>query len=299
MSRGRRMPSAVLTDQVAGHALGEILQASRVGELPEVRPTLRPVSLDRISAGSDLQTRAPFDPEEDAEDAALLESIRDVGVHQPVHLVGSGDRTYIIRSGHRRVGTARLAGLSEIPAIVWPEGTDAFDSALDTWLENLHRKDLAPLERGRMLAGLLERFDLPRSPASARKLGLSKTSFYRYLALLKAPSDIRQALQRGEIGVMQAEKLASIKDPEVRSDHLRVATESTAEPLVGEDLGRQSDSSPDGKLPVTDPGGDWSAGQRRGTGRRDPSWAAPKSLELARALKLDVLGVLDISFASQ
>ena len=166
MSRGRRMPSAVLTDQVAGHALGEILQAGRVGKLPEIRPSLKPVSLDQISAGSDLQTRAPFDPEEDPEDAALLESIRDVGVHQPVHLVGSGDHTYIVRSGHRRVSAARLAGLAEIPAIVWPEGTETFDSALDTWLENLHRKDLAPLERGRMLADLLERFDLPRTPAS-------------------------------------------------------------------------------------------------------------------------------------
>jgi ParB/RepB/Spo0J family partition protein len=291
------MPSAVLTDQVAGHALGEILKPGRVGKLPEVRPSLRPVSLDRISAGSDLQTRALFDPEEDAEDAALLESIRDVGVHQPVHLVGSGDRTYIIRSGHRRVSAARLAGLSEIPAIVWPEGTDAFDSALDTWLENLHRKDLAPLERGRMLAELLERFDLPRSPASARKLGLSKTSFYRYLALLSAPSDIRQALQRGEIGVMQAEKLASIKDPDVRSDHLRVATKGTAPSVADEDLGRQSDSSPEGKLPVTDPGVYSSAGLRRGTVRQDPSWASRKSLELSRALKLDIEDLAPITKA--
>ena len=78
-----------------------------------------------------------------------------------------------------------------------------------------------------MLAQMLERFDLPRSPASARKLGLSKTSFYRYLSLLNAPPDIRQALQRGEIGVMQAEKLASVDDPEDRGRLLRVATQGS------------------------------------------------------------------------
>jgi hypothetical protein len=54
---------------------------------------------------------------------------------------------------------------------------------------------------------------------------------------------------------------------------------------------------PDGKLPVTDPGGDSSAGQRRGTGRRDPSWASRKSLELSRALKLDIEDLAPITKA--
>ena len=48
MRRTRRTPSAVLTDQVAGDALGEILQAGSVGKLPEIRPSLEPVSLDQI-----------------------------------------------------------------------------------------------------------------------------------------------------------------------------------------------------------------------------------------------------------
>ena len=52
MSRGRRMPSAVLTDQVAGHALGEILQAGRVGKLPEIRPSLKPCLLIRYRQGA-------------------------------------------------------------------------------------------------------------------------------------------------------------------------------------------------------------------------------------------------------
>ena len=134
------------------------------------------------------------------------------------------------------------------------------------------------------LSGLTCR-GLPRPP---RKLELSKTSFYRYLALLNAPPDIRQALQRGEIGVMQAEKLASVDDPEDRMGLLRVATQGTPQPPIDEDHDNQGEASPDGKPPVTDPGVYSSRGQPRRAGRQDPSWAARKSLELARTLGLDI-----------
>ncbi len=148
MNHRRRGTSPVLTEQVAGGALREIMAAGGALRLPEARPALRQVPLDQIVSESDLQARGVFDPQHDPEDAEMVHSVREVGVRVPVHLQDKGDGTYRIRSGHRRVSAARLAGLGRLPAVVWPAEADAFDSALDTWLENLHRKDLSPLERG-------------------------------------------------------------------------------------------------------------------------------------------------------
>jgi len=152
----------------AGGVLGQILTIGGLHGLPTARPGLRDIALNRIVAGSELQTRALFNPKEDSRDAELVESVRQVGVRQSVHLQEQADGSYRIRSGHRRVNAARLAALERIPAIVWPPESDVFDSALDTWLKNLHRKDLAALERARMLALVLDRFGLPRSEKIAQ-----------------------------------------------------------------------------------------------------------------------------------
>lgn len=280
----RQKTSSILTDQVAGDALGEMFRSGETGALPEARPSLRNVRVDRIVAESDLQTRAPFDPETDTEDAELVESVREVGVRQPVHLLDRGDGTYRIRSGHRRVSAARSADRSEVPAIVWPAGTDALDSALDTFLENLHRKDLAPLERGRMLARILERFELPRSPDTARKLGLSKTSFYRYLALLKAPEDVQEALRDGGIGVMQAEKLATIEGPEIRSRLVEAAAAGAAPGRIEEMLRRHQAGDPVLDQP-TEGKADSGSEKSGPTGDEEKqSWASRKTHELGDAL---------------
>lgn len=280
----RRKTSSILTDQVAGDALGDMFRSGEKGALPEARPSLRNVQVDRIIAQSDLQTRAPFDPETDPADADLVGSVREVGVRQPVHLLDRGDGTYQIRSGHRRVSAARLADRSEVPAIVWPVGTAALDSALDTFLENLHRKDLAPLERGRMLARILERFELPRSPDTARKLGLSKTTFYRYLSLLDAPEDVQKALRDGGIGVMQAEKLATIEGPEIRSRLVKAAVAGAASDRIEETLRRHQAGEPVLDQLEERNAGSGSEESKPSAQEEDRSWASRKTHELSDAL---------------
>lgn len=286
MTQTRRRTSPVLMDQVAGDALGRIMRAGGPRPLPEVRPSLKQVALDRIVAGSDFQTRAPLNPEGDPQDAELVESVRQVGVRQPVHLLDQGDGTYCIRSGHRRVSAARLADLAKVPAIVWPHNTEAFDSALDTWLENLHRKDLSPLERGRMLALMLERFGLPRSGDTARRLGLSKTSFYRYLGLLKSSADVQEALGEGTIGVAQAEKIAAVEDPGLRSRLIEAANKGVPAGQIGEALKRHRSGEPfpDGLLDAGSPPG---RDGRADVGRKETqAWAQRKVRELTRTLGL-------------
>ena len=299
MNPRRRETSSVLTEQVAGGALRQIMTAGGARPLPEARPSLRQIPLEQIVSESELQSRAPFDPQHDSEDAELVDSVREVGVRLPVHLQDQGDGTYRIRSGHRRVSAARLAGLGGVPAIVWPPGADAFDSALDTWLENLHRKDLLPLERAEMLSLLMDRFGLPRSPETATRLGLSKTSFYRYLSLMEAPADVKEALTTRVLGLAQAERIAAIEAPEVRASLIQAGKEGVAasriddalnsyragEAISGEILKADAPSRRDGQRGGGQNSGQtWSRSKVRGLGHT--LGLKPSDLEpIARALK--------------
>ncbi len=284
MNPRRRETSSVLTQQVAGGALRQIMAEGGARMLPQARPSLRQIPLDRIVSESDLQTRAPFDPQHDPEDAELIDSVREVGVRLPVHLQDQGDNTYRIRSGHRRVSAAREVELSAVPAIVWPPGADAFDSALDTWLENLHRKDLSPLERAEMLSLLMERFDLPRSPETAARLGLSKTSFYRYLSLTQAPADVKQALADGTLGLAHGERIAAIGSPEVRAQLIRAAEGGLSARQI--DIALNSYRAGEG-IPehVLRSDGRFSRNGRRSRGQvSEETWARGKVRELSDAL---------------
>lgn len=292
-----RGTSAVLTEQVAGGALREIMERGSGLALAEARPSLRRVPLDSIVSESDLQARRPFNPDGDTDDAELVESVREAGVRVPVHLQDQDDGTYRIRSGHRRVSAARLAGLKRVAAIVWPPGSGAFESAVDTWLENLHRKDLSPIERAHMLSLLMDRFDLPRSPETATRLGLSKTTFYRYLGLLDAPADVRDALAKGALGLALAERIGGLDAPDVRAGLLRAVEEGVPGSHIDEALAivQAGEAIPEGLL-----GGGASAGTDPGSGggqRSSEGWSRNKVREIGRTLGLDPADLEPVAMA--
>lgn len=295
MSPSRRKTSSVLTEQVAGGALRQIMAAGGIAALPEIRPSFREVPLEQVASESDLQTRAAFDAQQDPEDVELLASVRAVGVRVPVHLQDQGDGMYRIRSGHRRVTAARLAGLTRVPAIVWSEGADAYNSAVDTWLENLHRKDLSPLERGEMLALMMRRFELPRSADTASRLGLSKTSFYRYLGLKDAPADVKKALTDGVLGIAQAERIAAIEVPDVRATLIQAAKEGVPAKRVDEALeGHRAGAVISRDLLKA---GVRSRANGRKGGGHEPhkTWARAKVRELGQSLGLNASGLKPIA----
>ncbi|HLC21097.1 MAG TPA: hypothetical protein VJM10_03190, partial [Candidatus Methylomirabilis sp.] len=195
--------------------------------------------------------------------------------------------TYRIRSGHRRVSAARLAGLGRIPAIVWPSGADAFDSAVDTWLENLHRKNLSPLERAKMLSLLMERFDLPRSPETAARLGLSKTSFYRYLGLIEVPADVKEALANGVLGLAQGERIAVIEAREIRSSLIQAAKEGVPASRIDEALNSYRAGGPISAEMLRAGAPSRRNGQRGGGQKPAETWSRNKVRDLGQTLSLN------------
>lgn len=149
------------------------------------------------------QPRRTFD-----EDALkeLAQSIKAVGVLQPIIVAPSGDR-YTIIAGERRYRASRLAELEEIPAIVreWDEQT-RLEAAL---IENLQRDDLNPIEEAMGVRRLMDESGLTQEKV-AERLGKSRPAVANLLRLLMLPDLIRQMLIDGKLTAGHARALVPL-----------------------------------------------------------------------------------------
>ena len=136
----------------------------------------------------------------------LAQSIRAVGVLQPIIVCPSGER-YTIIAGERRYRASRLAELDEIPAIVrdWDEQT-RLEAAL---IENLQRDDLNPIEEAMGVRRLMDEAGLTQEKV-AERLGKSRPAVANLLRLLTLPDMVRQMLIDGKLSAGHARALVTV-----------------------------------------------------------------------------------------
>ena len=154
------------------------------------------------------QPRKEFDSEALSE---LADSISQHGVLQPLLLRPMPTGGYRIVAGERRWRAARMAGLTEVPAVI-REMTDA-EEMLFALIENLQREDLTPLEEARGYRTLIEAQDFTQEEVS-QAVGKSRPAVTNALRLLNLPEDIQQMLENGEITAGHARTLLSFKNEE-------------------------------------------------------------------------------------
>ena len=118
---------------------------------------------------------------------------------------------YRIVAGERRWRAARMAGLTEVPAVI-REMTDA-EEMLFALIENLQREDLTPLEEARGYRTLIETQDFTQEEVS-QAMGKSRPAITNALRLLNLPEDIQKMLEAGEITAGHARTLLSFKKEE-------------------------------------------------------------------------------------
>ena len=138
----------------------------------------------------------------------LAESIASVGVIQPIIVRRVGSRYQLI-AGERRWRAARLAGLSEIPAIVrdWAQ-----HERLEVMLiENLQRDDLNPIEEAQGIHRLMEACGYTQE-AAARRLGMSRPAVANLLRLLSLPVAVVEFVKEGKLTAGHARALVSIEE---------------------------------------------------------------------------------------
>ena len=158
----------------------------------------------------------PNQPRREFDETALTElanSIREVGIIQPITLRQTADGRYQIIAGERRWRASQMAGLTTIPAYIRTvEDESAMEMAL---VENIQREDLNAIEIALAYEHLAETTGMTQEKISER-VGKSRTAVTNYMRLLKLPAQVQMALKNHEIDMGHARALLSLDSPSVQ-----------------------------------------------------------------------------------
>ena len=150
------------------------------------------------------QPRKRFDEETLAD---LADSIRTHGIIQPLTVRRLSSGYYQIIAGERRWRAAKLAGLSEVPAVII-EADDRKVMELGL-IENLQREDLNPMEEAMGYRTLMEEYGLTQEE-TAQRVGKSRPAVANALRLIALPDAIRHLVEEGQLSAGHARALLSI-----------------------------------------------------------------------------------------
>jgi len=190
--------------QALGRGLDALLQTDDIqtngsSNLSEVR-------MDDISPNPN-QPRREFDDDSLQE---LANSIRQIGLVQPITLRDMGDGTYVIIAGERRWRACQRVGLTTIPAYIRTvDDENMMEMAL---VENIQREDLTAIEVALAYQNLIEQYSLTQDQLS-EKVGKNRATIANYLRLLKLPASVQVALRNREIDMGHARALLALSDP--------------------------------------------------------------------------------------
>ena len=161
------------------------------------------IEIDKIFAN-------PNQPRRDFNEDALQEladSIKELGVIQPITLRKMDDGTYQIIAGERRFRASQLAGKTTIPAyILKADDEETMEMAL---IENIQREDLNALEIALAYQQLIEQHNLSQEQLSKR-VGKGRATIANFIRLLKLPATIQVALKEKRIDMGHAKALLSL-----------------------------------------------------------------------------------------
>jgi len=158
--------------------------------------------IDQIHVNPD-QPRKRFD---EAALAGLAETIRENGILQPL-LVRKVGSHYELIAGERRLRAAKMAGLTEVPALIRENLDD--DGLLLAMIENLQREDLNPIEEARAYKEMLRRTGITQEDL-AQRMGLDRSSLANSIRLLQLPREIQEDLVVGAISPGHARALLAL-----------------------------------------------------------------------------------------
>lgn len=191
-----------------GRGLDAIFLENTLENSSEKENSINTIKISLIDPKSD-QPRKYFDKEALEE---LSESIKENGLLQPILIreYGEGGRYQII-AGERRFRASRLAGLTEIPAIVLDRDDRAV--AQIALIENIQREDLNPLEEALAYKSLKEEYGMTQEELS-EKLGKSRSAIANSMRLLDLPDPILAMVAARELSAGHARTLLGVKDRE-------------------------------------------------------------------------------------
>jgi len=198
-------------------ALGKGLSAllptrSGAAAQPAIEPETARVASIPISQiePNPLQPRTQFDAGRIEE---LAKSIETNGIIQPLIVRKKGDHLELI-AGERRLRAAKLAGLSQVPALVQDYADDRIlEIAL---VENIQREDLNPIETAHALERLAREMNLSHEEIATRT-GKDRTTITNMIRLLRLPADVQLLLAERRLNMGHARALLGLPTPELQT----------------------------------------------------------------------------------
>lgn len=196
-----------------GRGLADI--QAEMGTVPDIsiltggeRVVIKQIPLIQIGANPD-QPRKTFN---DADLADLAASIKEKGVLQPILLraVTGQPYNYEIVAGERRFRASKLAGLSEIPAVIKKiDDNNAMEIAL---IENVQRENLNPIEEAAAYKNIIDKCNYDMSDV-CRLIGKSESYIRNAMRILDLPESVRDMVANGAISASHARTIAVADNP--------------------------------------------------------------------------------------
>ena len=189
---------------------------NEMGAAPEVsilsgteRVVVRQIPIAQIGVNPD-QPRKTFTPEDLAD---LSASIKEKGVLQPILLRSVKNRPYMyeIVAGERRYRASKMAGLSEIPALVKNlADNNAMEIAL---IENVQRENLNPIEEAAAYVNLMNKCEYTMADVS-HLIGKSESYIRNLVRLNGLPASVKKMVEQGALSASHARAITVAEDPE-------------------------------------------------------------------------------------
>jgi ParB family chromosome partitioning protein len=205
----RRRPS--MSDRLGGASDDNVTPITRGRDAFSAAPA--PVASEGgpVEISIELIDPSPDNPRSDLGDLKeMAESIRQVGVLQPLQVRPTGDR-FLLIYGHRRLAAAKLAKRATVPVFFAPEADEAADHTRRL-VENLHREDLTPLDEAKGYQQLLGLGVSGGQRGLAKLVGKSQSHVSKRLALLELPHEIQAHVDSARITPTDAVELSKLSD---------------------------------------------------------------------------------------
>lgn len=189
-----------------GRGLGALIDGVEKEVLEKKVEANMDISVDSIEAN-------PFQPRTSFDELSLEElanSIKKLGIVQPLTVRETENGRYQLIAGERRLRAARIAGLTHVPAYIRTADDQAMlELAL---VENIQREDLDAVEVAISFQRLIEECKLTQEQLSDR-VGKQRSTVANYLRLLKLPAEIQLGIKNKHLMMGHARTLISIEDP--------------------------------------------------------------------------------------
>lgn len=226
-----------------GRGLGALIEdastENRGQEVPQKQVTselVKEIEVEKIDLNP-FQPRTNFNEDALAE---LAESIKKIGIIQPITVRATDDERFQLIAGERRLRASKIAGLATIPAYI----RTADDQGLLEMglIENIQREDLNAIEVAISYQRLIDECNLTQENLSDR-VGKKRATISNYLRLLKLSAEVQKALIDGQIDMGHARALITIDDANLQTSILKKIIEEDLSVRKTEELVRLATSN--------------------------------------------------------